>query len=93
MPVDLFTVRRVDAWPTQKPGVTLFLIRGETVSDTPVPYTLKTCKPLHAAACERAKQTQTYVWVTWKDARGLERDLVQVELDDSKWTPDAEATV
>lgn len=87
MPLDLFKVERIDTWPVGP--VTVYLIKGETVEERPRWLTLKTIKPLFAAACERAKETGTYVSAGWRQNRNFgEGDLITCELDRSKFSYD-----
>lgn len=91
MPRDLLRVDRVDDWPTQQPGLTLYIVRGVTVEDQPHALELRTLKPFQAALCQRAMETDQLIWVEWADARHRQRNLVTVVLDTSKFVHDAEA--
>lgn len=91
MPLDLIRVRRVDDYPTKRPGVTLFAVKGETVEESPRYMTLKTFKPLVAALCLRAAAVEQLVWIGWKDGRpepfsaDKQADIVTCELDQTKF--------
>ncbi len=94
MPLDLLKVRRVDVFDTKKPGVTLFVITGETVEEHPRDMRLKTFKAWDATLCKRAGETDRLVWITWKDGRPepfslyKQADLVKCSLDETKFTYD-----
>lgn len=82
MPRELVRVERVVS------GTPPFTIHGETVEDRPKPLTVHTWDALKASACQRALETQRYVWMTWRDRHFGFCDLVTVRLDDSKWGSD-----
>jgi hypothetical protein len=79
MPTDIVTVHRVFSMPTRRPGWTQFLITGHTVAYPSTTEQYSTVNPFQASLCERAKETQLPVQVTWKDSR-WGRDMVAVEI-------------
>lgn len=85
MPLSLMSVERVDPWAGQDGSPDVWIVRGYTVEDVPELVKVRTLKPWAASLCERARDTQQRVWVTWKDGRGQTRDLVTVELDTTRF--------
>lgn len=91
MPLCLFSVKRVDEWPTKTDGVSLFLVKGETVDEHPQAWTMKTIHPWIASLCKEAPKAGKYVWIGWKQARNYgEGDIVTCELDNSAFQYDAQ---
>lgn len=86
MPLSLFKVERIAEWPTEKAGVTLFLIKGQTVEEPPHFLTLKTCNAWFASLCKREGEAGKYVWTGWRESRNYnEGDLITCKPDDTKF--------
>lgn len=92
VPRDLVKVFRVDPWPTSSPGVTGYTVTGETVETHPRHVQFHTVNDLKASMCSRGKQLERWAWVGWRDGRFGAKEIVTVELDDSKFQHEAEAS-
>jgi hypothetical protein len=88
VPTDLIKVERVDPCRTVNPSVTSYVVTGETIEEQPRTVQFTTINDLKASLCSRAKQTERYVWIGWRDGRFQSKDIVTVTLDDSKLSPD-----
>jgi hypothetical protein len=85
MPRDLVKVLRVDPCMTVNPQVTSYTVTGETVTAQPRHVQFQTINDLKASICSRGKQLERWVWIGWKDGRFNAKEIVTVELDDSRF--------
>ncbi len=78
MPIDIIEVERVDRVPTKKPDCTQFLVVAHTVALPSQLVRYQTLNHFLASICERAKETEQPLQVTWRDHR-FARELVYAE--------------
>ena len=82
MPLDLVRVHRVSPMAP-------FYIHGETIEEHSLPLQVFTWDAMKASLCRRAQETNQLVWIGWRDTRKRDKELITVELDATKWNPDA----
>lgn len=88
---ELVRVERVDPCPTVNPRVTSYLVTGETVEEQPRHVQFQTVNDLKASICSRSKPLKRLVWVGWRDGRFGAKEIVTVELDDSRFVHEDQA--
>jgi hypothetical protein len=86
MGLDLMRVEQLQSWEGVAGAPTVWVVKGVTVEEQPRMLKVRTLKPLHASACERALRTGRLLWVGWRDARHGAKDMTTVRLDDTAFS-------